>query len=130
MYRLQTLLDQWDFGLELMNHFWDHWHIKEIRGLLILILEELHTSLVPNWFLLWDLFKYIVSCLKETLHKKWSFPLRISSVKSLMENFIFCAMKAFYPIVIVTSYTSYTYYISQTVSSQWLCSLETIEPCP
>ena len=35
-----------------------------------------------------------------TLHKKWSFPLKISSVnvtsrllkKSLMENFIFCAV--------------------------------------
>ena len=39
--------------------------------------------------------------LPSTLHKKWSFPLRISSVnviwslflkKSLMENFIFCAV--------------------------------------
>ena len=31
----------------------------------------------------------------DTLRKKWSFPLRISSVnvtKSLMENFIFCAV--------------------------------------
>ena len=32
-----------------------------------------------------------------TLHKKWSFPLRISSVivtKSLLENFIFCGVTA------------------------------------
>ena len=40
---------------------------------------------------------------KQTLHKNWSFPLRISSVKvswshllkkSLMENFIFCAARS------------------------------------
>ena len=46
------------------------------------------------------LFFYAKS--QETLYKKWSFPLRISSVnvttshllkKSLMKNFIFCAVK-------------------------------------
>ena len=53
---------------------------------------------------LWNIGKQIST---ETLHKKWSFPLRISLVnvtgklriwshllkKSLMENFIFCAEK-------------------------------------
>ena len=39
--------------------------VKEIREVLILILEEFHTSRLPNWCLLWDLFQYIVSCLKD-----------------------------------------------------------------
>lgn len=38
--RVQTLLDQGD-----LKHFWDHWHIKEINGVLILIFEEFHISL-------------------------------------------------------------------------------------
>ena len=36
------------------------------------------------------------NCIKTTLHKNWSFPLRISSVnakKRLMKNFIFCAVR-------------------------------------
>ena len=61
LYRLQTLLDQGK-----LKHFWDHWHIKEIKAVLILILKELHASQVPNWFLLWCFFHYIVSCAKES----------------------------------------------------------------
>ena len=53
---LQTLLDQGD-----LKNFGD---AKE-RGVLILIFEELFSSLVLNWFLLWGLFQYIASCLKE-----------------------------------------------------------------
>ena len=34
--------------------------------MLILILEEFHTSHLPNLFLLWDLFQDIASCLKDS----------------------------------------------------------------
>ena len=51
--------------------------------------------------LLWCLFVELEHMQHRILHKKWSFPLRISSVnvtksalkKSLMENFIFCAVR-------------------------------------
>ena len=57
------------------KHYWikETWSIieiidikKEVRGVLILILEELHTSQVSNWFLLWGLIQYTVFCLKES----------------------------------------------------------------
>ena len=48
-------------------------------------------------YILLRYFRFEPSFKLRLLHKKWSFPLRISSVnvtmkKSLMENFIFCAM--------------------------------------
>lgn len=67
---LQTLLYQ-----EELKNFWDHWHGKEKTGILILIHEESHSLLVPNWLLLWGLFQYT----------------------------FFCLVVPFYPIVVVTS---------------------------
>ena len=55
----------------------------------------------PRFFMLSVLSNYIRGPTKHlwsTLHKKWSFPLRVSSLllkKSLMENFIFCAVRDF-----------------------------------
>ena len=56
---LQTLLYQED-----LKNFWDHWHGKEKTGILILIHEESHSLLVPNWLLLWGLFQYTFFCLE------------------------------------------------------------------
>ena len=39
--------------------------MKEMRGVLILTLKELNTSLVPNWFLLWGLFYCIGFCMTD-----------------------------------------------------------------
>ena len=85
------------------------------------------TWMISNQFHIWHTDKHPKNKESEalTLHKKWSFPLRISSVKvtksqcpvdlvtflntSLMVNFIFCAVLIGYPwssIAIIQSYCS------------------------
>ena len=85
------------------------------------------TWMISNQFHIWHTDKHPKNKESEalTLHKKWSFPLRISTVKvtksqcpvdlvtflntSLMVNFIFCAVLIGYPwssIAIIQSYCS------------------------
>ena len=82
-----------------MNYFRQKLHLRYLTG----VKHWLHLCLSQVWG--W----YVNLILTIRLHKKWSFPLRISSVnvtksarklwifsnllkKSLMENFIFCAV--------------------------------------
>ena len=58
-----------------MKHFWGYWHVKEIQGELILIIEELRTLLVQNYFWLWGLFQYIVSCLTNSFSSSCGYQL-------------------------------------------------------
>lgn len=64
LYCMQALFDQVN-----LKYFWHHWRIKEISELLILILDEIQTLVVSNWFLLWVLFQYITSkyCIKSRI---------------------------------------------------------------
>ena len=66
--------------------------------LLLKIVESLISISLMSLFT--DVSTLIQRTESHTLYKKWSFPLRISSInvlvkKSLMKNFIFCAVKVF-----------------------------------
>ena len=67
----------------------------------------------------WQVSNYLVQTLWISLHKKWSFPLRISSVnvtksavfcgkKSLIENFIFCSVFGL-DVLIITFHKFWTH---------------------
>ena len=73
------------------------------------------------------------------LHKKWSFPLRTSSVnvtKSLMENFVFCAVLVFLQVDFVSSFMGAIstkrlgFFSANTLQHRHLTFLEILELFP